>query len=73
MSWLMGGSTQLGWEFIWVILPYLVIGLGVLITSGHVLNLLQFGDEQAQQLGLNVTRSKTIILIMASMATAAAV
>jgi len=73
MSWLMGGSTQLGWEFILVILPYLLIGLGVLIISGHTLNLLQFGDEQAQQLGLNVSRSKTIILIMASMATAAAV
>ncbi|MBX3036654.1 MAG: iron ABC transporter permease [Anaerolineales bacterium] len=73
MSWLMGGSTQLGWEFILVILPYLLIGLGVLVISGHTLNLLQFGDEQAQQLGLNVSRSKTIILIMASMATAAAV
>lgn len=73
MSWLMGGSTQLGWEFILVILPYLLIGLGVLIISGHTLNLLQFGDEQAQQLGLNVSRAKTIILIMASMATAAAV
>jgi iron complex transport system permease protein len=73
MSWLMGGSTQLGWEFILVILPYLLIGLGVLIISGHTLNLLQFGDEQAQQLGLNVSRAKTIILMMASMATAAAV
>lgn len=73
MSWLMGGSTQLGWEFILIILPYLVIGLGVLIVSGHTLNLLQFGDEQAQQLGLNVSRAKTMILTMASMATAAAV
>lgn len=73
MSWLMGGSIQLGWEFVATILPYLLIGLGVLLFSGHVLNLLQFGDEQAQQLGLNVSRAKTIILITASMATAAAV
>lgn len=73
MSWLMGGSTQLGWEFILIILPYLLIGLGVLMFSGHTLNLLQFGDEQAQQLGLNVSRAKRIILIMASMTTAAAV
>lgn len=73
MSWLMGGSIQLGWEFVFIILPYLLLGLGVLIFSGHILNLLQFGDEQAQQLGLNVARSKTMILIMASMTTAAAV
>jgi iron complex transport system permease protein len=73
MSWLMGGSIQLGWNFVLTILPYLLIGLGVLILSGHTLNLLQFGDEQAQQLGLNVTRAKRIILISASLATASAV
>ncbi|MBE7536336.1 MAG: iron ABC transporter permease [Anaerolineales bacterium] len=73
MSWLMGGSIQLGWSFTFAILPYLLLGLGVLIFSGHALNLLQFGDEQAQQLGLEVTRAKRIILISASLATAAAV
>jgi iron complex transport system permease protein len=73
MSWLMGGSLQLGWEFVSAILPFLLLGLGVLIFSGHILNVLQFGDEQAQQLGLNVSRSKTILLIMASMTTASAV
>ena len=73
MSWLMGGSIQLGWTFTVAILPYLLIGLGVLIFSGHALNLLQFGDEQAQQLGLDVTRTKRIILISASLATASAV
>ncbi|MEB2334117.1 MAG: iron ABC transporter permease [Anaerolineaceae bacterium] len=73
MSWLMGGSIQLGWSFTFAILPYLLLGLGVLIFSGHALNLLQFGDEQAQQLGLDVTRAKRIILISASLATAAAV
>ena len=73
MSWLMGGSIQLGWTFTLAVLPYLLIGLGVLIFSGHALNLLQFGDEQAQQLGLNITRTKRIILISASLATASAV
>jgi len=73
MSWLMGGSIQLGWSFTFAILPYLLIGLGVLIFSGHALNLLQFGDEQAQQLGLDTTRAKRIILISASLATASAV
>ncbi|RJP53901.1 MAG: iron ABC transporter permease [Anaerolineaceae bacterium] len=73
MSWLMGGSIQLGWTFTLAMLPYLLIGLGILVFSGHALNLLQFGDEQAQQLGLNIARVKRIILVSASMATAAAV
>jgi iron complex transport system permease protein len=73
LGWLLGGASQSGWTAILAILPYLVIGLGILLISGHALNLLQFGDDQAQQLGLNVTRIKTILLIAASLATAAAV
>ena len=73
LGWLLGGASQAGWTAILAILPYLIIGLGILIIRGHALNLLQFGDDQAQQLGLNVTRIKTILLIAASLATAAAV
>lgn len=73
LGWLLGGASQSGWTAILAILPYLVLGLGVLTLSGQALNLLQFGDDQAQQLGLNVNRTKTILLIAASLATAAAV
>ena len=73
LAWLMGGASQSDWTAIIAIAPYLFIGLGVLLISGQTLNLMQFGDEQAQQLGLNVTRAKTILLISASLATAAAV
>ena len=73
ISWLLGGSTQAGWGPVLTILPYLAIGMGVLVLSGHALNLLQFGDDQAGQLGLPVTRARTLILVAASLATAAAV
>jgi iron complex transport system permease protein len=73
LGWLLGGASQSGWTAILAIMPYLIIGLGVLIFSGHALNLLQFGDDQAQQLGLNVTRAKRILLTASSLATAAAV
>jgi iron complex transport system permease protein len=73
LGWLLGGASQSGWTAILAITPYLVIGLGVLTLGGYALNLLQFGDDQAQQLGLNVTRAKTVLLVSASLATAAAV
>ena len=73
LGWLLGGASQGGWTAILAITPYLVLGLGILLVSGHALNLLQFGDEQAQQLGLNVTRARRILLIASSLATAAAV
>ncbi|GAB1470348.1 iron ABC transporter permease [Chloroflexota bacterium] len=73
LGWLLGGASQAGWTAILAMLPYLVIGLVILVLFGYRLNLLQFGDDQAQHMGLNVTRTKTILLIAASLATAAAV
>jgi len=73
LGWLLGGATQNNWNAILAMLPYLLIGIGVLLFSGHALNLLQFGDDQAQQLGLNVTRTKRVLLIASSLTTASAV
>ena len=73
IAWLLGGASQAGWEPVLAILPFLLFGLGGLLMAGHALNLLQFGDDQAQQMGLPVTRARTLILLAASLATAAAV
>jgi iron complex transport system permease protein len=73
LSWLLGGSSIGGWEPVLATVPYIAAGLAVLILSGHALNLLQFGEEQAQQLGLHVDRTKTILIVATSLATAAAV
>ena len=73
LAWLLGGSTMTGWDPVYAALPYLMLGIGVLLTSGHSLNVLQFGDEQALQLGLPVERIKTIVVLAASLTTATAV
>ena len=54
-------------------LPYYLIGISILVFSGYSLNVLQFGDEQAEQLGLSVDRRRLVIILGASLATAAAV
>jgi cobalamin transport system permease protein len=73
IAWLLGGATTSGWSPVWAVLPYIVIGLGILLTSGHALNVLQFGEDQAQQMGLAVQRSRLLVIIAASLATAAAI
>ena len=73
LGWLLGGISLTSWDAVLSLLPYLAVGLGVLLVSGHALNLMQFGDDQAQQMGLNVTRSRAILLAAASLTTAAAV
>jgi iron complex transport system permease protein len=73
ISWMLGGFAFGGWLPIVAILPYIISGLIALTLMGRALNVLQFGDDQAQQLGLRVDRVKLIIVIAASLTTAAAV
>lgn len=73
LHWLMGGAMMSGWQPVLAVLPYTAVGCGVLIIMGHALNVLQFGDEQAQQLGLPALWVRRVIITAASLATAAAV
>lgn len=73
LIWLLGGSLLPGWEPIAAMLPYLIVGIVLLLAAGHALNVLQFGDDQAQQLGLAVEKWKLMIIFAASLTTAAAV
>ncbi|MFN2197713.1 MAG: FecCD family ABC transporter permease [Anaerolineales bacterium] len=73
LAFLLGGSPVSGWQPVLAILPYLAVGMAALVLSGHSLNVLQFGEEQASQLGLPVERAKIIIIVIASLTTAGAV
>jgi len=69
----LGGAALSGWPPVIAVLPYTIISLGILLASGHQLNVLQLGEEQAQQLGLPVERIKVLLIAAASLAAAAAV
>ena len=73
LSFLLGGSPMAGWDPVLAALPYMVIGMGLLVFSGHMLNVLQFGEEEAKQMGLSVDRAKIFIVVTASLTTAVAV
>jgi iron complex transport system permease protein len=73
IGWLLGGVSLVGWDVTLALIPYLVIGMTLLVLTGYSLNLLQFGDDQATQMGLNVRRAKFMIIIASSLVTAAAV
>lgn len=73
INWMLGGYALGGWSPVVAVLPEIIIGLGVLIMLGRPLNVLQFGEDQARQMGLNVDRVKRLVIIAASLTTAAAV
>jgi iron complex transport system permease protein len=73
LVWLLGGSSLSGWQPVLASLPYIFAGLALLVTMGYALNVLQFGDDQAHQLGLRVNRIRVLVILAASLATAAAI
>ena len=73
ISFLLGGAPMAGWNPVLAALPYLTVGMGMLALYGHSLNVLQFGEEEGEQMGLNVDRAKAMIIVTASLTTAVAV
>jgi iron complex transport system permease protein len=73
LFWLMGSFALSRWLEVWLVLPGVVVGVGVILLFARHLNVMQLDEEQAQQLGVNVERLKVILLAMAVLITAAAV
>jgi iron complex transport system permease protein len=71
--WLMGSLAMRGWSYTYMILPYLLIGIVILLSYARSLNLLALGERQAAHLGVHVERTKLIVLIASTLITAAAV
>jgi cobalamin transport system permease protein len=73
VSWLVGRFSLSNWDQVWSVLPFMLIGTLVIWLHSRPLNVMQLDEEQAQQLGINVERVKLILLICATLVTAAAV
>jgi iron complex transport system permease protein len=56
-----------------LVLPYVALSSLVLLLHGRFLDVLSLGDEEARVLGVNVTRVRAVIVIAATLGTAAAV
>jgi len=73
LFWLLGSLSAARWEHVEILLPYAVIGLVVALLLSRDLDLLLWGDVTGAALGVNVERSRLVLLILASLMTAAAV
>jgi len=71
--WIMGGLSNSSWANFLVIMPIIIV---ILIASSFFmrdLNVMSLGDERANQLGVQTNKIKQVLLILASIMTAAAV
>lgn len=72
-AWLLGGLTTAGWREVALVLPYVAVSVVVLLAHRRTLDVLAVGDEEARSLGLDVRRTRLIIVAAATLGTAAVV
>ncbi|HEY3379752.1 MAG TPA: iron chelate uptake ABC transporter family permease subunit [Armatimonadota bacterium] len=73
MVWLMGGLSDANWQKVGALLPYTFIGTLLAVAWRRDLNILALGDEAAHHLGINLERTKLLLLLIASFLAASAV
>lgn len=72
-AWLLGGLSGRSWPHLQVAAPLVALGVIVLWAMSRPLDALTFGEETAQALGLNLFRARTVVVVAATLTTAAAV
>ena len=72
-TWMLGGLNVTGWREVWIALPYVAAAAIVLCLCARLLDVLTLGDAEATALGLRPGRVRLLLLVAASLATAAAV
>ena len=71
--WLLGSLADRSFEHVKLIVFPLVIGIGLLLTTGRALDALTLGEDVASSLGFNLQRIKWTIVIGISLAVGVAV
>jgi iron complex transport system permease protein len=72
-AWILGGLSTAGWSEIRLILPWTVLAAVGVLLYRRPLDVLAVGDEEATTLGLHVDRTRLVVVLAASLGTAAAV
>ncbi|HPX46975.1 MAG: Hemin transport system permease protein HmuU [Spirochaetes bacterium ADurb.Bin269] len=73
LLWQMGSFALKGWPPVYVLLPVAIGGTALVSAFAGEMDILTFGDEDAQALGVNVKRTKRILIALSSLLTGCAV
>ena len=73
LSWLMGSFIAAEWSDSLVVLLYLGPSVCVLLGFARILNVVQLSEEHASMVGVDVEKVKIVLIVAATLATAAAV
>jgi iron complex transport system permease protein len=72
-SWILGRVNTASWADVRLVTPYVVVSCAVLFLHRRHLDLLRVGDEEATTLGVPVARVRLVVVVAATLGTAAVV
>jgi len=72
-SWILGRLSSASWGDVRLIAPYLAISTVVLLLHRRVIDVMRVGDDEATALGVNVRLVRLVVVLAATLGTAAAV
>jgi iron complex transport system permease protein len=72
-TWLLGRLAPTGWREVRLLLPYALVAGAVILAFRRRLDVLSLGDDEAASLGVHPRRTRYVLLVAASLGTAAAV
>jgi iron complex transport system permease protein len=72
-SWILGALPSSGWSDVAVLAPYVIVASVVIFAYRRVLDVLSLGDTEAASLGIDVGRVRLLLVVAATVGTAAAV
>jgi iron complex transport system permease protein len=72
-NWILGRLSTASWSDVRLVLPYVAISCAVLLAHRRHLDALRVGDEEAGALGLPVARVRLVVVVAATLGTAAVV
>lgn len=72
-GWLMGSLSGRGWPMFWAATLPVAAGCVTLWCASRVLDALTFGEDTALSIGVNLGRLRGVVIVAASLATAAGV
>ena len=73
LFWLAGGLESTRWDHVFLLFPIVLINLPILIFYSNKLNVLAISDDSAKSLGLNVSKTRLILLLSTTALTSMAV
>lgn len=71
--WLMGSFANRSMQHVWLLLPFSLAGVGLLFASRRMLDAFAFGDDVAFTLGVNVRRTRILVIIGTALSVGAGV